>query len=143
MEASQADKHVFGADTKLHPITNMPLESGVGHAPDEVQAWAHCDTIEHEHGRKAADAMRAKLTDAAKNPEDPALTRAKVAAEHARNAADAAKADFEAKAKLAAAADAKVKELGNEKPDEPAVKSFVGGPPAREYTPRPSPMSDV
>jgi hypothetical protein len=137
MEPSQADKNFYGADVRLHPITNMPLESGIGHAPDDVQAWAHCDTIEHEHGKKAADAMRAKLGEYVKNPEDPALTRAKHAAELARTAADAATADAAAKVKLAEAADAKVEHLSKDPAKEPAPFASKPSPAFGEPAPFP------
>ena len=61
MEASQADKNVFGADVKLHPVTHMPLESGIGALPDDEQARMHCNMIEANGDKDAADAMRAKL----------------------------------------------------------------------------------
>ena len=73
-EASQAEKNMYGADVRLHPITLMPLEYGIGCAPDDVQAQAHCKVIERERGKKIADEYRARLAEAAKNPEAPELT---------------------------------------------------------------------
>jgi hypothetical protein len=63
MEAAQAEKNVFGVEAKLHPVTLMPLESGRGALPDEMQADIQCGEIERSHGKKAADDMRRKLAD--------------------------------------------------------------------------------
>jgi hypothetical protein len=120
-EASQADKNMYGADVRLHPITNMPLEYGIGHAPDDVQAQNHCIIIEREQGKKVADAYRAKLAEAAKNPEGPLLTAAKLAAERAQAVADTAHANFEAKAAIATSAKAKVAELSKTAPAKSAA----------------------
>jgi hypothetical protein len=63
MEASQAEKNVFGADVKLHPITKMPIEQGLGALSDDAQAQIHCQFIERSSGKHAADEMRRRLTD--------------------------------------------------------------------------------
>jgi len=55
------DKLVFGADAKRHPITGFPIETGIGSAPEAVQARQHCELIEHEHGKEVADEYRRKL----------------------------------------------------------------------------------
>lgn len=60
-ELAQAQKNVFGADAKLHPITLMPLEQGSGALPHDQQAMLHLQTIEETDGKEAADAMRRKL----------------------------------------------------------------------------------
>ena len=65
-EPSKADKNVFGADTQLHPVTEMPLENGIGAASDEQQALNHCDVIEKTEGKQAADQMRAKVKNTAR-----------------------------------------------------------------------------
>jgi hypothetical protein len=65
MQASQAEKNIFGGDVKLHPITRMPLEQGIGCLPPDVQAEnVHLPEIERMHGRAAAENMRRKLNDA-------------------------------------------------------------------------------
>lgn len=65
MEASQADKNIYGEDVRLHPITKMPFEQGRGCLPDDVQAYnVHLVQIHHMHGEKAAADMRRKLDDA-------------------------------------------------------------------------------
>lgn len=64
-DASPAEKHVFGTDAQIHPITKMALETGSGCLPPDQQAQIHCDVIEHHHGKKAADDMRAQLKAAA------------------------------------------------------------------------------
>jgi hypothetical protein len=115
-EASQAEKNMYGADVRLHPITLMPLEYGIGCAPDDVQAQAHCKVIERERGKKIADEYRARLAEAAKNPEAPELTRAKAAADRARSTADATKVAADAAADVATAADAAVAELSKATP---------------------------
>ena len=59
MEASQAEKNVFGTDARLHPVTGMALESGRGCLSDEQQADIHCNFIEGHHGKSVeADTMR-------------------------------------------------------------------------------------
>jgi hypothetical protein len=55
------DKLVFGADAKRHPITGFPLESGIGAAPEAVQARGHCDMIEQQEGKEIAGEYRRKL----------------------------------------------------------------------------------
>ena len=61
MEASQAEKNVFGADVKLHPVTLLPLENGIGSLPIAQQAELHLVAIEKEQGKEVADAMRHKM----------------------------------------------------------------------------------
>ena len=61
-----AERNVFGANSTYHPITGMPLETGIGAAPHHVQAQHHCNVIEQREGKEAADAMRAKLHEATK-----------------------------------------------------------------------------
>jgi hypothetical protein len=47
---------------RIHPITGMPLEDGVGALPDDEQALVlHLPIIEQEQGKAVADAMRAKI----------------------------------------------------------------------------------
>lgn len=38
---SRVEAAVFGADAKLHPITKMPLEQGIGCLPPDKQAAGH------------------------------------------------------------------------------------------------------
>ena len=59
---------VFGIESSdHHPVTHMPLEQGIGALTPDLQALnVHCMTIERQHGKAAADAMRAKLQAAAK-----------------------------------------------------------------------------
>lgn len=61
MHASQAEKNVFGHNVKLHLITKMPIEQGIGARPDHEQAQMHCDFIERDRGKEIADAIRAEL----------------------------------------------------------------------------------
>ena len=57
-----APEQVFGADAKVHPITGMRLENGVGALPDDLQALVlHCAYIEQTQGEEAAAAMRDKV----------------------------------------------------------------------------------
>lgn len=56
-----AINNVFGANAKVHPVTGMPLESGIGATSEEQQAAGHVVLIEKEYGKEAADAMRKKL----------------------------------------------------------------------------------
>jgi hypothetical protein len=42
---SRDEAAVFGVDAKLHPITKMPLEQGVGHLPADQQAVGHFLTM--------------------------------------------------------------------------------------------------
>lgn len=75
MAATNAEKHVFGNDVRLHPITKRPLESGIGCLPDDMQALnVHCVDIERESGRAKADEMRAKLKAAAAGPREHRVT---------------------------------------------------------------------
>jgi hypothetical protein len=55
------EKAVYGADARRHPLTGLPLESGIGCAPADVQALGHLTVIEETEGKAAADAMRKKL----------------------------------------------------------------------------------
>ena len=60
------EKLVFGQNARLHPITKLPLESGSGCLPDDLQArLVHLPVIAREQGQAAAQAMLA-LLDAAK-----------------------------------------------------------------------------
>lgn len=59
--ASPSERHVFGVDATIHPITKMALETGSGALPPDQQARIHCDVIEHQHGKHAGDKMRALL----------------------------------------------------------------------------------
>jgi len=52
---------VFGDGCRIHPITHMPLESGRGALSDDAQALLHCEVIEQQQGKAAANEMRAKL----------------------------------------------------------------------------------
>jgi hypothetical protein len=65
-DMTRMEMRVFGVDSKLHPITNMPLEQGVGAWPPDQQALLHCQIIEERDGKPAADAMRRKLIVAAR-----------------------------------------------------------------------------
>ena len=62
MEASQAEKNVFGADVRIHPITKMPIEQGIGALPVDRQVEHHLAHIERTGGKHLADAMRHKLS---------------------------------------------------------------------------------
>lgn len=107
MEASQAEKNVFGEDCTLHPITKRPLERGRGALPDDVQAAMHIMDIEREGGKELADAMRAKLfgtpVHAAAPMSDPQSAAAAAAPDPqpAPTAAPAAAANANANAKVA------------------------------------------
>jgi hypothetical protein len=54
------EKLVFGADSKRHPITGIPLEGGIGAASESAQAHAHVRMIA-ETDPDAAAKMRAAL----------------------------------------------------------------------------------
>jgi hypothetical protein len=58
---TDSERLVFGADAKRHPVTGLCLESGIGCAPDDVQALGHLAVIEGTEGKTAADAMRKRL----------------------------------------------------------------------------------
>ncbi len=60
-ELSNAEKLVFGADAKLHPVTGMPLESGRGALSEKQQALVHLGHIARERGSDVADAMLDKI----------------------------------------------------------------------------------
>lgn len=60
--ANAAD-HVFGVDHQIHPVTKMPLETGVGALSIEQQAMLHIAEIHRMHGKEAADNMRAALNE--------------------------------------------------------------------------------
>jgi hypothetical protein len=60
-EPTLMERKTFGDAVKIHPITDRPIEHGVGSLPEEVQAELHCRDIEQEQGKAAADAIRAKL----------------------------------------------------------------------------------
>lgn len=59
MHASQAEKNVFGHDVKIHPITKMPIENGLGALPEHEQALNHLRSIEAERGEQVE--MRKQL----------------------------------------------------------------------------------
>lgn len=66
-ELSLPEAIVFGDDAKLHPITNLPLEQGVGALSPRLQAYRmHLPLIEQRDGKEAAAAMRKRLEDADK-----------------------------------------------------------------------------
>lgn len=47
---------------RIHPITGMPLEDGIGALSDDEQALVlHLPIIEQTQGKAVADAMRAKI----------------------------------------------------------------------------------
>lgn len=75
-ELAQAEKNIFGADAKYHPITLMPLEQGIGALTIAQQAQIHCQIIESRDGKTAADAMRRKLAAAAKFDADATILAA-------------------------------------------------------------------
>jgi hypothetical protein len=60
-ELTQAQRLVYGADAKLHPVTGMPLENGSGALPDKQQALMHLAHIAREQGKDVADAMLDKI----------------------------------------------------------------------------------
>ena len=68
-ELTPAQKLVFGADAKLHPVTGMPLETGKGALPDQQQALIHLGYIEREQGKDVALAMYEKIMGAGKAAE--------------------------------------------------------------------------
>jgi hypothetical protein len=49
------EKLVFGADAKRHPVTGIPLETGIGAAPENAQARNHLLTIAEIQGASAAE----------------------------------------------------------------------------------------
>lgn len=104
MEASQAEKNVFGADVKLHPITKMPLEQGKGALSHDDQARLHVDIIHTQQGESVADEMRKKLGIPTR-AEREAAAKAKAEAEAKRADHEARIAELEAQ--LAAATSAK------------------------------------
>lgn len=57
---SQAELAVYGNSAR-HPVTEMPLERGVGALPVNQQARLHLKVIAQTQGREAADAMRERL----------------------------------------------------------------------------------
>lgn len=59
------DKVVYGENVQRHPVLGFLIETGIGAASVERQAEMHCDMIEQQHGKAAADLMRKKLHDAA------------------------------------------------------------------------------
>lgn len=81
MTISQAEKNVFGADAEAHPVTGMAIEKGRGALPPDVQANIHCNIIEAQNGKEAADEMRAKVKkhiEERDRPAKPALVAASV-----------------------------------------------------------------
>lgn len=62
-------QQVFGADHKTHPVTGLPLESGIGSLPEKEQGYSQCDVMEQTQGKEAADAMRQKIKDYYDPPE--------------------------------------------------------------------------
>jgi hypothetical protein len=64
---SKIERHVFGADAVLHPITGMVVEQGSGALPRDQQArQVHLPEILKTQGRDAAAAMLLKLDAAAR-----------------------------------------------------------------------------
>ncbi len=73
-EATPQEKLRFGDKVRIHPITGMPLEMGIGAGPDHAQAvFVHVPQIRATQGDKAADDMLARLeahvAELAKKPE--------------------------------------------------------------------------
>jgi hypothetical protein len=59
---SKTERHVFGADATLHPITGMVLEQGSGAlSPDEQARRVHVPQIASTDGIDAARAILLKL----------------------------------------------------------------------------------
>jgi hypothetical protein len=58
---SDQEKQFYGFDAKRHPITGYPLFQGSGALSPDKQAVEHCDVIEDDFGKVAADDMRRKL----------------------------------------------------------------------------------
>lgn len=63
-----AHDHVFGVHHRIHPVTKMPLENGVGHLSDHEQALQHIAYIEEKDGKDVADKLREKLKELAEVP---------------------------------------------------------------------------
>jgi hypothetical protein len=58
---SEMEKAVFGADAKLHPVTDRVIEQGSGALPEKVQVQQQLAAIEKEHGKDVADQMRTEI----------------------------------------------------------------------------------
>jgi hypothetical protein len=59
-QVTHTEKLVFGADVRLHVVTQRPLESGIGAASESAQAHAHIRMIA-ETDPDAAAVMLEKL----------------------------------------------------------------------------------
>ena len=55
------ERAVFGHDAVRHPITRLPLQSGSGALPEDVQAMQHLIEIEQMYGTAIADEIRQQL----------------------------------------------------------------------------------
>ena len=96
MEASGSEKAVYGADAKLHPVTKMPLETGIGALSEHQQALAHVARVTEKEGKEAGEKMAKEL---AEHEKKPVKTKARAHAEAMAIVADIA----EGKGKLARA----------------------------------------
>jgi alkyl hydroperoxide reductase subunit AhpF len=101
-------KAVFGDDAVTHPITGMMLENGKGAGTEAQQVEAHLGYIEKTEGKKAADAMRARVeaynAEVAADKADPSARHAEEVAALEQQQADemaALKAKQEAEAEAA------------------------------------------
>lgn len=66
-------KLVFGPDVRIHEITGLPIAGGL---PVARQLQLHCEQIEKEEGREAADAVRKLL--GPQPPNDPEANNAAI-----------------------------------------------------------------
>jgi colicin import membrane protein len=119
MEASGSEKAVYGVDVKLHPVTKMPLETGIGAQSEHQQALAHVAMVTEKEGKEAGEKMAAKL---AEHEKKPVKAKARLHAEAMATAADEA----EGKGKLARAKADKAKaEADAEEAEAKAPKVIV------------------